>query len=284
MSDADRTDGNEWPGRHSRVDSISLDLLQTTTTANCEVAILPLALLLELQPESLRMEGETLTSNNHRGGYNVFSDGTADIDGRPCHVLNYIQRKVELNSHADYKDYRETILAKPVLFVTNAKKGDAPAAKTFAIIVNTRHPKIKAQVEGGMNNIISSVMGENYMLQIDFQTVVKEHLEKEQFQLVEDNLSFSYTFKVDVFLDIFHLLGLSKKTCHVNGTVLNLFCTAPAKKERVRRLLHKMSNPLIRMGSSVDRKLSSFSIDVICEDQFKPTESPLEENEGPPNS
>lgn len=40
------------------------------------------------------------------------------------------------------------------------------ADKTFAIIVNTRHPQIRTKMEGGMNDVISSVMGENYQLQV----------------------------------------------------------------------------------------------------------------------
>uniref|UniRef100_A0A8C5QII9 Uncharacterized protein n=1 Tax=Leptobrachium leishanense TaxID=445787 RepID=A0A8C5QII9_9ANUR len=266
------------------VDSVALERLQTTTTANCEMAILPLALLLELQPQYLRTEGDALTSVNHAGGYNVISDGSAVYDGRQCQIVNYIERKVELKSHTDYKDYRETILSKPILFITNAKKSDANEAKTFAFIVNTRHPKVKAQVEGGMNDVISSVMGENYQLQLNFQNVVKDYL-GHQYQLVEDNLSFLYTFKADVFLDIFHLLGFSKKTCHINGTVLNLLCTAPAKKEKVRRFLYKMTNPLVRMRSSNDnRQLSSFSsFEMISEDPFGPPVSPVEGPAAPPN-
>ncbi|KAM4701395.1 mesenteric estrogen-dependent adipogenesis protein [Discoglossus pictus] len=257
--------------------SVSSDMLRTVTTCNCEMALLPLKLLIELQPEYFQLEEDTLTSSNHNGGYNLFSDGTACIDGRQYQVINYIQRKVELNSHLDYKDYRETLLSRPMLFLTNARKinSEVTSEKTFAYIVNTRHPKMKAQVEGGMNNVISSAM-ENYTLKFDFQNVVKDFLMKQRFEISGDTLSFSYTFKVDVFLDIMHLLGLSKKTCQMTGNVLNLFCTTPAKKENVKLFLSNMSTPLIRIGSSSDRRFSALSLDVICEDPF-----PVHEEEMP---
>ncbi|XP_063285519.1 mesenteric estrogen-dependent adipogenesis protein [Pelobates fuscus] len=257
--------------------SVSSEMLQTTSTANCEMAILPLRLLLELQPQYLKLEDDTLISVNQNGGYNIISDESVSVDGRPCKIFNYIQRKVKLESHHDYKDYRETILAKPMLFIINTRKVNTDSERTFAFIVNTRHPQMRAQLEGGMNDVISSVMGENYQLQFEFQKVVQDYLLKERFELLDDNLSFLYAFKVDVFIDIFHLLGLSKKTCQVNGNILNLYCRAPAKKEKVKMFLSKMSNPLIRMGSSADRRLSVFSLDVITEDPFSSNDGQLEE-------
>lgn len=252
--------------------SVGSDVLSTVTTANCEIALLPLKLLIELQPNYLTLEEDLLTSNNRSGGFNLFSDGTALIDGRQCKIVNYIQRKVTLRSHADYKDYRETLLSKPMLFITNAKKvnSDAASDKTFAIIVNTRHPQIRTKMEGGMNDVISSVMGENYQLQFTFHNNVKEYLERQNFQLTEDNLSFSYTFKLDVFVDFFYMFGLSKKNCDLHGKTLNLYCTNSSRKERVKLFLAKMTSPLVRLGSSMDhdRRPSVFSLDMIMEDPF----------------
>ncbi|XP_075706142.1 mesenteric estrogen-dependent adipogenesis protein [Rhinoderma darwinii] len=252
--------------------SVGSDILSTVTTANCEIALLPLKLLTELQPNYLTLEDGVLTSNNYSGGFNLFSDDTALIDGRKCRIINYIQRKVTLRSHSDYKDYRDTLLAKPMLFIANAKKlnSDSTSAKTFAIIVNTRHPQIRDKLEGGMNSAISSVMGENYQLQFTFHNNVREYLQKQNFELTEDNLNFSYTFKLDVFVDFFYLFGLSKKNCDMNGKILNLYCTNNSRKERVKLFLSKMTNPLIRMGSSLDfdRRPSVFSLDMIMEDPF----------------
>ncbi|KAG8584919.1 hypothetical protein GDO81_004824 [Engystomops pustulosus] len=188
--------------------------------------------------------------------------------------LLYVFRKVTLRSHADYKDYRETLLSKPMLFITNAKKvnGASTSARTFAIIINTRHPQIRARVEGHMNDVISSVMGENYQLQFMLGSNVKEYLQRQSFELTEDNLSFSYTFKLDVLLDLFFLIGWSKKNCDLQGKVLNLHCTNANRKEKVRSFLSKMTTPLIRLGSSLDhdRRPSVFSLDVITEDPFPP--------------
>ncbi|XP_071990473.1 mesenteric estrogen-dependent adipogenesis protein [Engystomops pustulosus] len=254
--------------------SVGSDILATATTANCEIALLPLKLLIELQSKYLTLEDDVLTSHNKEGGFNLFSDGSALIEDRQCRIINYIQRKVTLRSHADYKDYRETLLSKPMLFITNAKKvnGASTSARTFAFIVNTRHPQIRARVEGHMNDVISSVMGENYQLQFMLGSNVKEYLQRQSFELTEDNLSFSYTFKLDVLLDLFFLIGWSKKNCDLQGKVLNLHCTNANRKEKVRSFLSKMTTPLIRLGSSLDhdRRPSVFSLDVITEDPFPP--------------
>ncbi|KAG9491922.1 hypothetical protein GDO78_000428 [Eleutherodactylus coqui] len=258
--------------------SVGSDILSTITTANCEMALLPLNLLIDLQGDYLTLEDDVLTSTNHKGGFNLLSDGTALIDGRQCKIVNYMQRKVTLRSHADYKDYRETLLAKPMLFITNARKRNchSSSAKTFALIVNTRHPQIRTKVEAAMNNIISSVMGENYQLQFTFHNTVREYLERQNFQLTEDNLSFSYTFKLDVFVDFFFIFGLSKKNCDLHGKILNLYCTNSSRRERVKLFLSKMTTALIRLGSSWDhdRRPSAFSLDMIMEDPF-PQEEPV---------
>ncbi|XP_040196393.1 mesenteric estrogen-dependent adipogenesis protein [Rana temporaria] len=252
--------------------SISSDIMATMTTANCEMAVLPLRLLLDLQPNFLNLESGVFTSHNQRGGFNVISDGSALIDGQQCRVINYIQRKVTLKSHIDYKDYRDAIFAKPMLFLTNVRKASSDSVKTFAFIVNTRHPQMKARIESGMNDAISSVMGENYFLQFNLNKSLKDYLERQNFQLTEDNLNFSFTFKLDVFLDVFYLLGRSKKSCDVTGKILSLYCTNNDKKERVKAFLSKMTCPLIKLGNSFDhdRRPSVYSLDVIAEDPFPP--------------
>ncbi|MEE6472523.1 hypothetical protein FKM82_009639 [Ascaphus truei] len=281
MSFESRVLGRGVRGESMRsMESVSSDMLGgTMTTCNCEMALLPFKLLIELQPEFLHLEAGTLTVSNHNGGYNLFSDSTAHIDGQLCQVINYIQRKVDLTSHLDYKDYRENLLNKPMLFFINAKKQNMESAteKTFAFIVNTRHPKIRAQVEGALNNIISSVIGENYKLQFDFQKVVHDFLLREHFETTGEGLNFNFSFKLDVFFDVFHLLGLSKKTCCMDGKILNLFCSSSAKKVKVALFLSKMSNPYIRIGSNSDRKFSTFSLGIIDEDIFVDPKEPSEE-------
>lgn len=261
--------------------SINSDIMATMTTANCEMAVLPLRLLLDLQSNYLNLESGVFTSHNERGGFNVFSDGSAIIDGQQCRVINYIHRKVTLKSHVDYKDYREAILAKPMLFLTNVRKASSESVKTFAFIVNTRHPQMKASIESGMNDAISSVMGENYFLQFNLNKSLKDYLGRQNFQLTEDNLNFSFTFKLDVFIDVFYLLGMSKKSCDVNGRILSLYCTNNEKKERVKAFLSKMTCPLIKLGNSFDRdrRPSLYSLDVIMEDAFPPEEIAVKDTE-----
>ncbi|KAE8627364.1 hypothetical protein XENTR_v10006958 [Xenopus tropicalis] len=196
------------------------------------------------------------------------------ISGRRVMFTNSVGRKVELNSHFDYKDYRESILSKPMLFLINAKKLNDYSAteKTFALIVNTRHPKIKAQFVNGMNNVISSVFGENYRLQFDLRNTVAQYLASQNFVLTEkDGLSFGFTFEVDVFLDIFHLLGLSRKTFQVTGNTISLHCKKPEKQEAVKMFLAKMTSPLIKLGGSADRRPSVYSLNVSDEDPFAVT-------------
>lgn len=47
-----------------------------------------------------------------------------DLDGRVYYVYNdlcFFHRYVELTNYCDYKDYRETILSKPMLFFVNVQ-------------------------------------------------------------------------------------------------------------------------------------------------------------------
>lgn len=91
---------------------------------------------------------------------------------------------------------------------------------------------------------------------------MKDYLGRQNFELKEDNLNFSFTFKLDVLIDVFYLLGFSKKNCDVNGKILNLYCTTNEKKEKVKAFLFKMTCPLIKMGSSFDhdRRPSVYSL------------------------
>nr|XP_033805162.1 mesenteric estrogen-dependent adipogenesis protein isoform X2 [Geotrypetes seraphini] len=160
--------------RQLSIVSISLPELTSLTTCNCELALLPLELLLQLQPVYFQLQQPrdsregSVTVLNSAGGYNAFCNGLVKLGDHQYHIVNYISRNVDLKTHLDYKDYRETILSRPMLFFVNAtrNKQGVSKEKTFAFIVNTRHPKIKGQIEQGMNNIISSVLGESYKLQV----------------------------------------------------------------------------------------------------------------------
>ncbi|XP_075418930.1 mesenteric estrogen-dependent adipogenesis protein [Tenrec ecaudatus] len=243
--------------------SISSGELRSLWTCDCELALLPLSQLLRLQPGAFQMRGDQLAVLGPgepaaaRGGFNVFCDGQVRLDGHLYGLSSYIKRYVELTNYCDYKNYRETILSKPMLFFVNVRsKKDTWREKTYAFLVNTRHPKIRRQIEQGMDLVISSVIGESYRLQFDFQEEVKNFFPPGNEVLNPEALSFAYEFKADALFDFFYWFGLSNSTVKVSGKVLNLSSTSPEKKETIKLFLEKMSEPLIRRSSFSDRKFS----------------------------
>nr|XP_012996357.1 LOW QUALITY PROTEIN: mesenteric estrogen-dependent adipogenesis protein [Cavia porcellus] len=221
--------------------SISSGELRSLWTCDCELAVLPLAQLLRLQPGAFQLRGDQLVVPGPgepatvRGGFNVFGDGFVRLDGQLYRLSSYIKRYVELTDYCDQRDYRE---------------------KTYAFLVNTRHPKIRRQIEQGMDMVISSVIGESYRLQFDFQEVVKNFFPPGTEIINGENLSFVYEFKADALFDFFYWFGLSNSTVKVNGKVLNLSSTSPEKKETIKLFLEKMSEPFTRRSSFSDRKFS----------------------------
>ncbi|OWK00953.1 MEDAG [Cervus elaphus hippelaphus] len=103
-----------------------------------------------------------------------------------------------------------------------------------------------------MDMVISSVIGESYRLQFDFQEAVKNFFPPGNKVVNGEDLSFAYEFKADALFDFFYWFGLSNSTVKVNGKVLNLSSTSPEKKETIKLFLEKMSEPLIRRSSSID--------------------------------
>uniref|UniRef100_K7FLC3 Mesenteric estrogen dependent adiposis n=1 Tax=Pelodiscus sinensis TaxID=13735 RepID=K7FLC3_PELSI len=175
-------------------------------------------------------------------------------------------RNVELTSHRDYKVYRETILSRPLVFFTNVKTkkySSKVSEKTYAFLVNTRHPKIRRQLEHGMNTIISSVVGESYKLRFDFQKVVKSFFPPGSDLVNGEDLSFSYEFRSDALFDFSYWFGISKKTVAVTGKVMNFSSTIPEKKELFTKFLEKMSEPYVCSNNFSDRKCSVISRDSI---------------------
>ncbi|XP_049634785.1 mesenteric estrogen-dependent adipogenesis protein [Suncus etruscus] len=250
------------PARPS-LTSISSGELRSLWTCDCELGLLPLQQLLRLQPGAFQLRGDQLLVPGLReptaalGGFNVFSDGLVRLDGQSYRLSSYIKRYVQMTNYCDYKNYRETILSKPMLFFINVQtKKDSTKERTYAFLVNTRHPKIRKQIENGMDMVISSVIGESYRLQFDFQDVVKNFFPPENKVVNAENLSFTYEFKADALFDFFYWFGLSNSTVKVNGKVLNLSSTSPEKKETIKLFLDKMSEPLIRRSSFSDRKFS----------------------------
>ncbi|KAH0625070.1 hypothetical protein JD844_033135 [Phrynosoma platyrhinos] len=193
-----------------------------------------------------------------------------------------LNRYVELNTHYDYKNYREVILSRPLVFFVNVKtKYSSSKEKTYALLVNTRHPKMRRQIENGMNNIISSVIGESYKLRFDFRDVMKKFFPSGTHLVNEESLSFSFEFKSDALFDFFYWFGMSNSTVSVNGKVLNLSSTKPEKKDIITKFLDKMSEPNPRSNNFSDRKFSIISrtLDDVFNGNLTPqsswTESPL---------
>uniref|UniRef100_A0A674INH8 Mesenteric estrogen dependent adipogenesis n=1 Tax=Terrapene triunguis TaxID=2587831 RepID=A0A674INH8_9SAUR len=250
---------------------VSSGELRGPRTCDCELALLPLRQLLLLQPDCFQLRGDQLAvlrPPRHRpaGGFTVLSDGALHHDGqRHCRLTGHCKRDVELTSHRDYKDYRETILSRPLVFFTNVRtKNYSSKEKTYALIVNTRHPKMRRQIEHGMNTVISSVFGESYKLRFDFQEVVKNFFPPGSHLVTGEDLSFSYEFKSDALFDFFYWFGISKNTVAVTGKVLNLSNTTPEKKEISTMFLEKMGEPYVRLNSFSDRKFSVTSRGTGC--------------------
>ncbi|XP_048351024.1 mesenteric estrogen-dependent adipogenesis protein [Sphaerodactylus townsendi] len=257
------SDANAGGSARPSLTSVSSGELQSLRTCNCELAVVPLRQLLLLQPDSFQLKGDTVAvlnppSRRPRGGFTVISDGSLVVDGqRLCRLTGYFKRHVVLNTHYDYKNYRETILGRPLVFFINVRtKYHSSKEKTYALLVNTRHPKMRRQIENGMNDIISSVFGESYKLKFDFQDAVKKFFPSGTHLVNGENLSFSYEFKSDALFDFFYWFGISKNTISMKGKVLNLSSTNPEKKEMIMKFLDKMSEPSLRSNSFSDRKFS----------------------------
>ncbi|XP_028655165.1 mesenteric estrogen-dependent adipogenesis protein-like [Erpetoichthys calabaricus] len=254
--------------------SISSGELSTLTTCNCEIAVLPLELLIQLQGNYFEKTENELKIQNHFGGYNVFCEKSVVLDGKQYELENIMERFIVIKSHKDYKDFRENLLTKPLILFTKAWRMKTVLlncennGKTFAIIVNTRHPVIRYEIENGLNNIISSVWGESYDLQFDFVETIKEFFAKTGYDTNGKGLSFSFRFKADAFFDLSYMLGFSSKKVPVSGKVLNLFSSIEEKKNKVKMFLEKISEPYIKRTSVSDRRMSSLSTGSVDDDVF----------------
>ncbi|MGH0186408.1 UNVERIFIED_CONTAM: hypothetical protein FKN15_021432 [Acipenser sinensis] len=235
--------------------SISSGELYTLTTCNCEIAVLPVELLFELQSPYFQKNDNTITVHNHQGGYSVFCDGKVEAGRETYTIRNYIERYI-LPEH--------TMCGNTIVYLYSVRrKSENMNDKAFAVIVNTRHPSIRAEIEKGMNNAITSVWGESYSLQFDFQRVIKQFFSTVNYDTDGEGLTISFEFKVDALFDISYLFGFSKRKAEVNGKVLNLFSANEEKRKKVKMFLDKISEPYIRRSSVPDRRMSLFSMGML---------------------
>lgn len=88
------------PAARPSLTSISSGELRSLWTCDCELALLPLAQLLRLQPGAFQLRGDQLVVPGPaepaatRGGFNVFSDGLVRLDGQLYRLSSYIRRWV----------------------------------------------------------------------------------------------------------------------------------------------------------------------------------------------
>lgn len=88
------------PAARPSLTSISSGELRSLWTCDCELALLPLAQLLRLQPGAFQLRGDQLVVSGPggpaaaRGGFNVFGDGRVRLDGQLYRLSGYIKRWV----------------------------------------------------------------------------------------------------------------------------------------------------------------------------------------------
>lgn len=248
------------------ISSVSTVDLGTLTTCNCELAVLPVSQFLAQQKEYFSVEEFNIIVSHHLGGgYSLCCDGEIRLHDQKYTVTSYVKRNTVLSSHQEYREYRENLLNKPLVFFTSAVKNntETPVEKTFAVVVNTRHPRIRRQIEQGLDQAISSATGENYSLKCELQKSVNNFFLQGGYSTDGEGLDFSFEFKTDSLFDIFYLLGWNKTKAEITGKILNLSCNAEAKQSKVKMFLDKMSEPFIRMCSSSDRRFSNISIGSV---------------------
>ncbi|XP_067842081.1 mesenteric estrogen-dependent adipogenesis protein-like isoform X1 [Heptranchias perlo] len=232
-------------GLHATLSSVS------PSAINCEIAVLPLELLLSLQRSHFLLVGKTIQVSKEPGaGYNVISNGQVKVDGQECNLVNCIQRKITLTSHKEYRNLQETILSKPMVLFTSVKLTEGSTKDTvYAIIVNTRHPRLRQEIEDSMKDVTASEVGASYVLQFTLQKTVQSYFSlKEGYKMHGLDLDFTCEFKCDSF-DVFHWLGRITKTKELNGKILDLSCITEDEKCKVKKLLDNMSASNVQIES-----------------------------------
>uniref|UniRef100_UPI00398EB9E9 mesenteric estrogen-dependent adipogenesis protein-like n=1 Tax=Pristiophorus japonicus TaxID=55135 RepID=UPI00398EB9E9 len=221
------------------------------SATDCEIAVLPLELLLNLQRSQFHLVGKNIQVSKEPGaGYNVISNGQVKVNGQQCNLTNCIQRKITLTSHKEYRNLQETILSKPMILFTSGKLTEGSTKDTvYAVIVNTRHPRIRQEIEDSMKDVTASEVGANYVLQFTLQKTIQSYFSlKEGYKMHSLGLDFTCELKCDSF-DVFHWLGRIAKTKELNGKIVDLSCTTEDEKCKVKKLLDKLSEPSIQIDS-----------------------------------
>lgn len=214
------------------------------TDPDPEMALLPIELLLSLHRSHFCLTGRTLEIRGGAGSvYNVISDGPVGVDGRMCNVVNCIQSTVTLTSRKEYNDFQKTILSKLMVFFTSVEVTEG-STKVYAAIVNTHHPKMRQEIEDSLKNVTASEASGKYVLQFSLQNAVRSCCSLKDVQ--ERGLVFTCVYLSDPS-------NVSRecttKTKELNGKMLNLSPVTEDEKCKVKKLLDKMSGPIVQMNT-----------------------------------
>ncbi|XP_067888931.1 mesenteric estrogen-dependent adipogenesis protein-like [Heterodontus francisci] len=266
--------GSPVTNPHTPLSSVS------PSAMSCEMAVLPLELLLSLQRSQFHMVGKTIQVSKEPGtGYNVICNGQVKVDGQQCDLVNCIQRKVTLTSHKEIRNLQETILSKPMILFTSVKLTEVSKKDVvYAVIVNTRHPRMRQQIEDSMKEVTASEIGANYVLQFTLQKTVQSYFSmKEGYKVHGLGLDFTCEFKCDSF-DVFHWLGRISKSKELNGKILDLSCITEDEKCKVKKLLDKMSEPNVQ--TDIVSEQSPGAVSSLCagasdNEVFSPSQAQL---------
>ncbi|GCC26584.1 mesenteric estrogen-dependent adipogenesis protein-like [Chiloscyllium punctatum] len=227
------------------------------THMNCEIAVLPLELLLSLQRSHFHAVGNNIQVIQRPGaGYNVISNGHVKAE-REWNLINCLQRKITFTSRKEYRNFQEAILSKPMVFFTSIKPTEGSTKETaYAIIVNTCHPKMRQEIQDSMNDVTASEIETNYILQFTMQKPVQSFFSvKEGYKMHGLDLDFTCELKCDSF-------ECTSKIKELDGKILDLSCVTEDEKYKVKSFLDKMSEPNVQINTVSEQ--SPGAVSSLC--------------------
>ncbi|XP_072119056.1 mesenteric estrogen-dependent adipogenesis protein-like [Mobula birostris] len=227
---------------------------------DCEIVVLPIELLLSLQKSHFHLLGKTIKVRKEPGiGYNVISNGQVRVNGQQYNLVNYMHSKVTVNSHKEYKDLKKTILSKLMVFFTIVKVTEGSSQDTvYAVIVNTRHPRMRQEIESSMKDVKASEVGTKYAFQFTLQKAIQSFFSLKDACITPDlGLEFTCEYKCDSS-DVFH--ECTTKTKELNGKIFDLSSVTEDGQSKVMKLLDQMSEDFAETETG-PAEVSSFQAD-----------------------
>ncbi|XP_072899949.1 mesenteric estrogen-dependent adipogenesis protein-like [Hemitrygon akajei] len=249
--------------------SAAAQLPDLPSAVDCEIVVLPIDLLLSLQKSHFHLLGNTIKVRKEPGiGYNVISNGQVRVDGQQCNLVNYIHSNVTLNSHKEYKDLKKIILSKLMVFFTIVKVTEGSSQDiVYAVIVNTRHPRMRQEIESSMKDVKASEVGTKYAFQFTLQKAIQSFFSLKGAHITHDlGLEFTCEYKCDSS-DVFH--GCTTK--ELNGKIFDLSSVTEDGKSKVKKLLEQMSEAIAETEIGPGQ-VSSFQTDFSGDKVFHSTQ------------